>query len=77
MTRYLVLVYPLLTQLGPPKNVPNKIGLNQAMCITRLCDLYENDKFKTEDDIAIMNNKTIMKASYNSLRLILKDLVNQ
>ena len=55
--------------------LPSELGLTQAMCTTRLCDLYQNGTFKSKAEIAILNKKPIMEQSYNSLRLILKDLI--
>ena len=46
--------------------VPGELGLTNAMCTTRLCDLYINGTFKSKAEIAILNKKPIIEQSYHS-----------
>ena len=55
--------------------VPGELGLTNAMCTTRLCDLYINGTFKSKAEIASLNKKPIIEQSYHSLKLIIKDLI--
>ena len=51
------------------------MGLTNAICTTRLCDLYINGTFKSKAEVTILNKKPIIEQSYHSLKLIIKDLI--
>ena len=55
--------------------VPGELGLTNAMCNTRLCDLYINGSFKSKAEIESLNKNPIIEQSYHSLKLIIKDLI--